>query len=267
MLYPYIVVDNSNDNIVETLPGLERFSNFYCVGVTATGEQALNMILEKQPKVVFFNIESYNAKNPVLLPLVDQLHRYLDVLPYFVVFADTSKYAYDCIKAGVFDYLLMPLQQPDFIKCLLRIQKQDAVVRESSTGNIAAQVPQVSESFPLTLPEKQSLQMCIKSYGDYQFISLDDVVYLKADNNTTDFYMQSGRKLTAYKTLKHYENSLPDNFYRVHNSYIVNSKFITRISTGKSLCYLNGNDISVSFSKTYKENIDILIKNISTDYL
>jgi len=264
--YPFIVVDNSTDNIEETLHKLKRFENFYCIGVANTSEQALNVILEKQPAIVFYEIEPSNAKSTFSLSLIDQLHRYLDVLPQFVVLSDSEKYAYDCIKAGVFDYLVRPLQQTDLIKCLLRIEKYRSTLY--TPPNDSAEVPhQVVEAVPDVAPLKENLQMCIKSYGDYQFVSLADVVYLKADNNTTDFYMQSGRRLTAYKTLKHYENSLPDNFYRIHNSYIVNSKYITRISTGKSLCYLNGNEISVSFSKTYKENIEILIKNISTDYL
>lgn len=266
MRYPYIVVDNSNDNIDETLHKLERFSDFYCAGVANNSEQALDMILDKQPEVVFLSIEPVNAKNNISLALVDQLHRYLNILPRFIILAETQKYAYDCIKAGVFDYLLTPLQPADLIKCLFKVRKH--AFTPLNTINEAPKVQSGHvETTPETTPPDENVQICIKSYGDYQFIWLNDVVYLKADNNTTDFHMQTGRKLTAYKTLKHYENNLPSNFYRIHNSYIVNSKYITRISTGKSLCYLNGNDVSVSFSKTYKENIDFLIRNISTEYL
>nr|WP_255478512.1 LytTR family DNA-binding domain-containing protein [Flavobacterium sp. Sd200] len=111
------------------------------------------------------------------------------------------------------------------------------------------------------------IQICIKSYGDYQFIALRDVVYLQADNNTTDFHLQNGKKLTAYKTLKHYENNLPSFFYRIHNSYIVNSNYVSRINTGKSLCYLDNNEISVSFSKTFKDNVETIIRQIAPEYL
>jgi DNA-binding LytR/AlgR family response regulator len=263
--YPYIVIDNSNDNIEETLHKLERFREFFCAGVALNSEQAIDMILEKQPEVVFLNIEPLNQKSDISLAIIGQLHQFLDKLPLFVVLADSQKHAYDCIKAGVFDYLIKPVQNVDLIKCLLRVQKS----RQMPSGTekesfISPQPPEKAESEE---GPEQSMRICIKSYGDYQFISLNDVMYLKADNNTTDFYLQSGRKLTAYKTLKHYEANLPGNFYRIHNSYIVNSGYITRISTGKSLCYLNGNEVSVSFSKTYKENIDILIRSISTEYL
>jgi DNA-binding LytR/AlgR family response regulator len=264
--YPYIVVDNSNDNIEETLHKLERFREFFCAGVALNSEQAIDLILEKQPEVVFLNIEPVNQKNDISLAIIGQLHQFLDKLPLFVVLSDSEKQAYECIKAGVFDYILKPVKTIDLVKCLLKVQKARKLPvnkqeKEPYTPAQSAERAEITES-----PEP-SMRICIKSYGDYQFISLDDVMYLKADNNTTDFYLKSGRKLTAYKTLKHYEANLPENFYRIHNSYIVNSDYITRISTGKSLCFLNGNDISVSFSKTYKENIDILIRNISTEYL
>lgn len=266
MQYPYVVVDNSNDKIDETLHKLERFSEFYCAGVALDSEKAINEILEKRPDVVFLGLEDALSKNGISITIIGQLHQYLDDLPYFVILADTEKYAYNCIKAGVFDYLVRPLQNIDLIKCLLRVQKQRAP-RLKTAAEAPPAPAQDDETQQEATPAEDNMRICIKSYGDYQFISLKDVVYLKADNNTTDFYMQSGRKLTAYKTLKHYENNLPPNFYRIHNSYIVNSDFITRISTGKSMCFLNGNEVSVSFSKTYKENIDILIRSISTEYL
>ena len=266
MPYPYIVVDNSNDKIDETLHSLERFSEFYCVGVAMDSEKALDEILEKKPHVVFLGLENVNQKNHVSLSLINQLHQYLDQLPHIIVLANSKDHAYDCIKAGVFDYLVKPYPYIDMVKCLLRVQKGRPAIHKN-TVETAPVTEKIVDNNAETVPAEDSLRICIKSYGDYQFIYLNDVMYLKADNNTTDFYLKSGRKLTAYKTLKHYEANLPSNFYRVHNSYIVNSDFITRISTGKSMCFLNGNEISVSFSKTYKENIDILIRNISTEYL
>jgi DNA-binding LytR/AlgR family response regulator len=158
-----------------------------------------------------------------------------------VAVTSTTKYAFEAISAGIFDYLLKPLSVFDLRKTLLKFSK--------------------------TNPVKANTTICIKSYGDYQFISLSEIVYLKADNNTTDFYLESGRKLTAYKTLKHYEVNLPFFFFRIHNSYIVNSHFVSRINTGKSLVYVNGGETSISFSKTFKENIDTLIRRIAPEYL
>ena len=241
MQYSYLIVDDDKNNIQETLSKFEAFPEYYCVGTTDNREDAINKILELQPQIVFLEITPKNKKSNLSLAIISELYRFIDRIPYFIALTASPKFAFEAIQAGVFDYLLTPLNQFDLRKSLLKFQK--------------------------TNPTVASNTICIRSYGDYQFISLNDIVYLKADNNTTDFFLQNGRRLTAYKTLKHYENNLPFYFFRIHNSYIVNSNFVSRINTGKSLCYLNNSDLSISFSKTFKDNVDTLIKKIAPEYL
>ncbi len=275
MQYSYVIIDDSADNIKEILHRFEDFPEYYCIGTCYNREEGINIILEQQPELVFLNIKG-KTKTDISLGFIYELYRYQNEMPYFVILADTDKFAYESIKLGVFDYIISPVETAELRKTLFKFQK---IVPLS--GGI---VPRVVENVP-ALPEKAEpemerqpqsadnqksevdIQVCIKSYGDYQFIALKDVVYLQADNNTTDFHLQNGKKLTAYKTLKHYENNLPSFFYRIHNSYIVNSNFVSRINTGKSLCYLHNNEISVSFSKTFKDNIDTIIKKIAPEYI
>jgi DNA-binding LytR/AlgR family response regulator len=239
--YSYLIIDDNTTNVQETLRQFEGFPEYFCVGVAGNRDEAVNKILELQPQIVFIEISSANKKSDLSLSIITELYRFIDTVPYFIVNTATPKFAFEAIRAGVFDYLLKPLSTFDLRKSLLKFQK--------------------------TNPAAANSTICIKSYGDYQFISLNDIVYLKADNNTTDFHLQNGRKITAYKTLKHYEASLPFFFFRIHNSYIVNSNYISRINTGKSLCYLNNSDLSISFSKTFKDNIDTIIRKIAPEYL
>lgn len=101
--------------------------------------------------------------------------------------------------------------------------------------------------------------ICIKSYGDYRFLELDDLAFLQADNNSTDITLNTGEQITAFKTLKYFEENLPSNFYRIHNSYIVNKNYISRIHTGNSLCYIKNTKNQIPFSKSYKDNIDSIL--------
>lgn len=54
-----------------------------------------------------------------------------------------------------------------------------------------------------------------------------DIIYLKADINYTEFYMKDGRKLISTSTLKHHQadERLKD-FLRVNKSYLVNKEYI-----------------------------------------
>jgi len=239
--YSYLIVDDNKTNIQETLRKFEEFPDYYCAGIAENKDDAINKILELQPQIVFLEISPKNKKSNLSLNIITELYRFIDNVPYFIALTASPKLAFEAIQAGVSDYLLAPLSQFDLRKSLLKFQK--------------------------TNPAAANGTICIRSYGDYQFISLNDIVYLKADNNTTDFYLQNGRKLTAYKTLKHYETNLPFYFFRIHNSYIVNINFVSRINTGKSLCYLNNSDLSISFSKTFKDNVDTIIRKIAPEYL
>jgi len=260
--YTYLIIDDDSANIQDFLSKMESFPEYYCIGTAADKEEGINKILETKPALVFLEIEPGNKKSDLSLQVITGLHQFIDVLPKFVVLATSPRYAFEAIKAGVFDYILRPLNIFELRKTLLKFakliplsaEKSDTVVNSLDALGVEAEIPVIST-------------ICIKSYGDYQFIALNEIVYLKADNNTTDFFLENGRKLTAYKTLKHYEANLPFYFLRVHNSYIVNSHFVSRINTGKALVYLNGGEVSISFSKTFKENVDVLISRIAPEYL
>lgn len=108
------------------------------------------------------------------------------------------------------------------------------------------------------------LIICVKSYGDYRYINATDICYLQADNNSTDIHLSSGEMITAFKTLKHFEGVMKHPFVRIHNSYIVNIDFVSRIHTGNAVCHIKDTTTKLPFSKSYKENIDAIISTIAS---
>jgi DNA-binding LytR/AlgR family response regulator len=118
-------------------------------------------------------------------------------------------------------------------------------------------------TFSASVPNKP-LIICVKSYGDYRYIQATDICYLQADNNSTDIHLNSGEMITAFKTLKHFEGVLNYPFVRIHNSYIVNIDFVSRIHTGNAVCHIKDTTTKLPFSKSYKENIDTIINTIAS---
>lgn len=238
MQYSYLIVDDDETAIANTLQQCAGFEDFLCVGIAKNQREAVNKILELKPNLVFMEIDSGVPESDLSLSIISQLSEYLNELPYFVILTSTEIHAFAAIKKGGSDYILKPLDVYELRKCLLRFQKRN--------------------------PIKESESICIKSYGDYQFINLNDICYLKADNNTTDIHLKFGKKISAFKTLKYFENTLPIYFIRIHNSYIVNINCVSRIHLGKLKCYLNDAAVGLPFSKSYKENVDAIIRRISS---
>lgn len=237
MQFSFILVDDS-ECLESTLEHIKEFDDFLCVAVCKTRKDAINRILELKPNVVFLSISSrLNKSDSISFSLLSELHEFLDELPTIIVLSDIKEKAYEAYQRGVSGYLLTPIDPNELRKCLMRYQKTHKALHTDTIS--------------------------LKSNGDYNFIRSSEIVYLKADNNTTDFYLKSGKVVSAYKTLKHFEKLLPFYFLRIHHGYVINIQYVSRINLGKNSCYLQNNEIILPFSRTYKTNIDTIILRIS----
>ena len=237
MQFSYILIDNS-DNVDIILEQIKEYDDFLCVAICKSRKDGINKILELTPNVVFLSItNSADTSDTISLTVLSELHEFLDELPTIIVLSNVKETAYEAYQRGVSGYLLTPIDTNELRKCLMRYQKTHKALHTDTIS--------------------------IKSNGDYNFIRSSEIVYLKADNNTTDFYLKSGKVISAYKTLKHFEKLLPFYFFRIHHGYVINIQYVSRINLGKNSCYLQNNEIILPFSRTYKANIDTIIHRIS----
>ncbi|MAT90391.1 MAG: hypothetical protein CMC35_06825 [Flavobacteriaceae bacterium] len=232
----YFIVENDQ-------PTIQRLRNFtenegiaHCIGTADEYDTALNSILKKMPQLIFINMDS-------LLELPWQfkqdIDHYASYKPVFVGLSYSKELAFQAIKYDFFDVLLKPLSEIEIRKTMSRYAKKK-------------------------LDQNPQKKICLQSYKDYQYLDIDEIIFLKADNNCTDFHLKNGSVVSAFKTLKTYEEVLPDSFYRIHKSYIVNSKFISRIQYGKSMCSLRNSRSKIPFTKTFMENVELINNKLSS---
>lgn len=189
----YIIINNQG-LLTERLENiLSQFPTFCNVGIASNETVAMNLILKNKPDLVFINLDNVIDNS---FGFVMALNSYLDIIPNFVGISKTKCLAYQAIKHSFIDYLLNPISELDLRKLLLRFKKSQS--------------------------RQQERIICLKSYKDYQYLNTKDIIFLKADNNATDFYIKDGGVISAFKTLKTFEIHLPNNFLRIHKSYIVN---------------------------------------------
>jgi DNA-binding LytR/AlgR family response regulator len=230
----YLIIEKDSKSVRSIKNVLEDYKEFNCIGISTTNTNAMNIILKENPDVVFFNIDNV-IKNP--FEFTQELNLFNEGLPVFIAISSSKENIYEVIKTGFFDFLLSPIAELEIRKTILKILKK--------------------------IPAQSRKTICLKSYKDYQYLKTDEILYLKADNNTTDFYMNDGNVVNAYKTLKTFENILPNNFHRIHKSYIINKNFISRIQFGKSTCSIKRNGHEVPFTKTYINSIKSINKSLS----
>jgi DNA-binding LytR/AlgR family response regulator len=320
----YIIIDDDQESVLNTQAIAGRFRSLIFVASANTYEDGVNLILEHQPRLVFLEIDPTNKESNLSLYLINELYRYLKVVPKIIITTKGKELAYDALQYEVIDYLLKPLNTNAFRKSILKLDRasnfnfatsipdevvpsfevldetinsettlattdsaiieepQDAVFEEvkleeiitdqpetdqpeieASDAIVTIQPVQVSEN-PIVFQKEQTLIICVKSYGDYRYIDSTDVLYFEADNNSTDIHLSNGEMITAFKTLKHFETVLPPTqFLRIHNSYIINIAQVSRIHTGNTVCYIKNSTTKLPFSKSYKENVDLIITKIA----
>lgn len=229
MQYSYIIIDSEN-KVIEKKEFLNSFNELLCLGIYNDYDASFNAILERKPDLIFFN---FNEDIPI--SLLSELLNYSDNTPYVIGINAEERAAYQAIKHNISDFMLFPLKEAEIRKCILKFLK--------------------------ATKKKKLEKICVKTSGDYNFINLSDILFVKADNNTTDFYLNTGKIITGFKTMKHYESALPFYFFRIHNSYIVNINHISRINVSKSSVFLN-NDHQIPYSRSHKDTIDIIIDKI-----
>ena len=297
MSQTYIIIDDDKGSILKTQAVAERFKNLSFVASANNYDDGLNLILEHQPRLVFLEIDPTDKKSNLSLALINELYRYLRIVPKIIVTTDKKDLAYEALQYEVVDYLLKPVNINDFRKAILKFDRaiksdlpyleeknpaatfevlDEVLVDELETAENDVEVKDVptDENQSVTLSpaevsgeilKQQSLIICVKSYGDYRYIDSEDVLYFEADNNSTDIHLNNGEMITAFKTLKHFETVLPPTqFLRIHNSYIINVNQVSRIHTGNTVCYIKNSTTKLPFSKSYKENVDLIISRIAS---
>ena len=262
MNYSYIIIDDNQESFLNTKAVADGFSELVFVAEANTYNEGLNLILEFKPDLIFLEINPITKESNLSLSLINELYRFLNVIPKIIVTTTNKDLAFEAIQYEVADYLLKPLENIDFVKLILKLNKSSTPIQVPLKETIILDEKPASSIYKPAREEKP-LMLCIKSYGDYRYIDAKDICYLQADNNSTDIHLNNGEMITAFKTLKHFEGVLSFPFIRIHNSYIVNRDYISRIHTGNAVCYIKNTTVKLPFSKSYKVNVEQIISDFS----
>lgn len=271
--YSYIIIDDDAESLLETKRTATGLPELAFVGSASNFQDGLNLVLEHNPMLVFLEISPQTTLSQLSFSFISELYRFLQQIPKIIITTKKKDRAFEAIQYGVFDYILKPVAFIDLRKIVLKLDKtvlepQIITLKEEPITIIKESVESVDNVDNVEIvkvPEsiEKPLMICIKSYGDYRYLNAADICYFQADNNSTDIYLNSGEMITAFKTLKHFESVLRYPFIRIHNSYVINRNYISRIHSGNSTCYIKNSTKKIPFSKTYKANVDQIIADFA----
>ena len=184
---------------------------------TATSVASAATILKSwTPDLLFLDVEMPRANGLSLLQEFPER-------TFAVIFTTAfDSYAIPAIKAEALDYLLKPVDPVELRQAFERF------LAKKSTVTVGQKIE-------------------IRTIEGIHFIQPDDIIRCEAERNYTTVFLTDGKRITAAKTLRDFEEMLPlPKFIRVHKTHLVNLAFAERIAAGNLLLLSDGSKISVA---------------------
>lgn len=143
-----------------------------------------------------------------------------------------SEYAINAIKQHVFDYLLKPIDMDKLKNCL-----------------IATKLSLLEHK-----AEKTNEKIILRTTDKIHFIDPEEIIYLTSDNSYTKLILLDTTILSS-KSISHYTDLLePSQFFRCHNSFIVQKKYINEYNK-KNKTLILSNQIEIPVSRAKKDSL------------
>lgn len=221
---------------------LQQKLQAYCPQVNilaqaADGAEAIALIEKHKPQLVFLDIEMPRMNGFEMLSAIKEKN-------FHIIFTTAyDQYAIKAIKYAAFDYLLKPV---DIEELKAAVEKISSI----SIKNIKEQAALLQQN--RDHPKKQLHKLALPTLEGLLFIDIGNIIYLEASSNYTNIILADKTKIIASKTLKDFEELLPEEiFFRPHHSYIINLTYIKKYikGDGGQIELQNGTFIDVSRRK------------------
>lgn len=177
------------------------------------GFQGVKAIIQHQPDLIILDIQMPKINGFEMLELLDEKPD--------VIFATAfDEYALKAFEAHAVDYLLKPFTRDRFDKAIQKWmdQKNSALVKQR-TQKLVEDAAQTT----------QHDRVVVKTGTKITIIPVDDILYLEADDDYVNIHTAQASYLKN-KTMSFFEQTLrPEQFVRVHRSFIIRIQEITRI--------------------------------------
>jgi two-component system LytT family response regulator len=206
------------------------------IAATIEANEGIGLIDDYKPDVVFLDISMPTMSGFELLSK-------LSFRNFKLIFTTAHRdYAIDAIKSKAFDYLLKPISDVEFSKCINEI----VAGREKETVN-----------------KDSNLFLEIQVKDGIIYLKQQEIIRLKAARNYTELYMVNGIKHVASKSLGEFEPRLDINsFYRCHKSHIVNLRKVQKFVNHDGFYAMMNDGSMPDVSKSLKDDLLVRLKNI-----
>ncbi len=181
---------------------LSKFEQFEICGSSTEPLEAHRQLKIVQPDLLFLDIEMPEING---LELIDSIQ----IKPKIIITTAYREYAVEGFELNVLDYLVKPIPFPRFVKAIDKF----LALQESSNNN------------------NTITNILIKANRKNIRIELDDILYIEGLKDYVKIVLTNQSFLTKYSIGNFYQTLPPDQFIRIHKSFIVAKNKVTAFTS------------------------------------
>ncbi|MEZ5326699.1 MAG: LytTR family DNA-binding domain-containing protein [Verrucomicrobiales bacterium] len=194
----------------------------YCIKVT-DGTTALHLLAAEAFDAVFLDLELPGIDGVSLLKALPRK------TPVVVISASTA-FGADSYGFDVVDYLVKPLDFGRFAKAVIKLRN----FQPGAPGR----------------PD-QMTSLFLRDGSTIQRIDLAKLTHIEAQANYSRFMFENGESVMGLVALRKLEEMLPDQFIRIHRSYIINVTSIRQIDGAQ----LSVGNVKLPVGQSYRNSL------------
>lgn len=230
------------DDELNSLQNLQQKLTGFCpdveiIAVSQKPEEGILLIRQHQPDVVFLDIEMPRMSG---FRMLEELGNY----DFDIIFTTAyNHYSIDAIRISAFDYLVKPIGIEELQQAVERLSK----MRHKQTKE---KIDILKKS--LSDNRSQEDKIAISTSEGIEFIAIKNIIHVESKSNYSKIYLGDNKTIVVSKILKDFEEMLlPYNFYRIHNSHLINLNYIQKYvrSQGGQVMLQDGTLIDISRRK------------------
>jgi len=217
--YSAVLIDDEPKAMDELEHLLEISGKVNVVAKECKPNMGLRQIVVHRPDIVFMDVDMPEKDGISLLKEINELKISVRV----VLISEHDHHVFEAFKCNAADFLLKPVISSRLNEVLERFQPLETISLRSK------------DSEPLHEREKLLLPSGRKSL----LVKEDQILYLKADGNYSQLIIAGGSEHLLTKGLGMIEKKLPECFFRISRSIIINTHHLSALLRGKKFCLLN----------------------------
>lgn len=207
MKHKTIIVDDERLARAEMRRLLADFGNINVVGEAENLSEAVELIENEKPEIVFLDIQLSNENGFDLLNKVVQNFELIFVTAF-------DSYAIRAFEVNAIDYLLKPVNPERLAKAIERLSQEKPEPK--------------TKLRPFEFDDRVFLEINEKSF----FLKVCDISHIVSSGDYSEIFTTDGKKILVEKTLREWEERLPEKYFlRIHRQTIINLEQIENIET------------------------------------